>query len=111
MLMHYAGPNHTQVPMGEDHANDAIEYHSSTADALIKTGPGVYYGAIVNVALSAATVVIRDAVAAGAGTIIDTIPASSAIGAQRNFNGKGIKFTTGLYIDYGGTGTVVTLYR
>jgi hypothetical protein len=102
---------HSPVPVTEDMLTGASDYSSNTADGLIKTGPGTFYGCEVTAALSAAAVEIRDSLTAGGGTVIATIPASSAVGYQKEFGGRGIKFTTGLYIDFGGTGTVVTLYR
>ena len=86
------------------------KYEESTADELVKTGAGVFYGITVTAALSAATVVVRDAVAAGAGTVIAVVPASSAAGYMLNFGGVGVRFSTGLYVDFGGTGTVITAY-
>lgn len=83
---------------------------SVTEDTLVKTGAGVFYGVEVTTALSAATVVIRDSLTAGAGTVICTIPASSAIGYQKHFFGVGIEFETGLFADFGGTGTITLLY-
>lgn len=101
---------HSPVPVSEDMLTGGCEYNSSSADALIKTGPGTFYGCEVTTVLSAATVVIRDSTTAGGGTVLATLPASSAVGYQKMFGGRGIKFTTGLYIDFGGTGTVTTLY-
>jgi hypothetical protein len=86
------------------------KYEEATADELVKTGPGVFYAITVTAALSAATVVVRDAVAAGAGTVLAVIPASTAAGGMLSFGGVGVRFNTGLYIDFGGTGTVVVAY-
>lgn len=87
----------------------ACKYTNATADALIKTGKGVVYGIVVTGALSAATVDIRDAVAAGAGTVLFTIAASATVGTTILFP-VGIQFNTGLYADFGGTGTINVLW-
>ena len=90
-------------------AEGGSTYVSATADTLAKSGPGVFYGLEVNVALSASTLTIRDSLTAGAGTVICTIPASSAIGYAKHIPG-GVRFSTGLFIDFGGTGTVTAMY-
>ena len=88
----------------------AVKYEQATADELIKTGAGVFYGVIVTTALSAAVVEIRDATSAGGGTVIATLPASSAIGTKIDFGGMGVRFNTGLYAAFAGTGTITVLY-
>lgn len=88
----------------------AVKYEQATADELIKTGAGVFYGVIVTAALSAAVVEIRDATSAGSGTVLVTIPASSAIGTKIDFGGMGVRFSTGLFADFAGTGTITVLY-
>jgi hypothetical protein len=76
---------------GEDQTLDRqfggarASYNEATGDELIKTGAGVFYGITVTVALSAATVVIRDATSAGTGTVLCVIPASSAAGYTLHF--------------------------
>lgn len=84
---------------------------SLTADGQVgPVGPCIYYGYIVTVALSANAINVRDAIAAGAGTIIDTIAASAAIGAEKRLP-HGIYCELGVYADFGGTGTVTFFYR
>lgn len=73
-------------------------------------GPCVYYGHLVTTALSAAAVNIRDAVAAGAGDIVDIIAASATAGT-RNMLPVGVYCPTGVYADFGGTGTVTIFYE
>jgi hypothetical protein len=99
--------------------NELTEYvmpkanHSAaiTADALVKTGRGTYRGYRVTVATAAGTIDIRDATSAGSGTIIDTIPATTAAGTRVD-NAVGVICETGIYVDYNGaTGTVVVLYE
>jgi hypothetical protein len=88
--------------------------HSSaiTADALVKTGTAVYRGYTVTAATATANIEIRDATAAGAGTVIDVIESGSAIGTQVE-KSVGINCETGIYVDYGAsaTGTVVILFE
>jgi hypothetical protein len=83
-----------------------------TADALVKTGQGTYRGFTVTVVTAVGTIDIRDATAAGAGTIIDTIPAATAAGTRVEKQ-VGVVCETGIYVDYNGgaTGTVVLLYE
>ena len=86
--------------------------HSSaiTADALVKTGQSTYRGMSITATTAAGTIDVRDAIAAGAGTIIDTIPAGTAAGTYIE-NVVGVICETGIYVDYNGaTGTVVILY-
>lgn len=88
----------------------AVKYTSVTSDTPIKSTPGVFYGVIVTTALSAAIVEIRDATSAGAGTVIATLPASSAIGTKIDFGGMGIRCATGIFADFAGTGTITVLW-
>lgn len=83
---------------------------SVTADTLVVTGPCVYWGHVVTTAMSAAVTDIRDSVAAGAGDKIDSIVASAAIGS-RSQPAAGYPCSTGLFIDFGGTGTVTVYYE
>lgn len=83
-------------------------YNNATADELIKTGAGVLYGYIVTVATAANVIELRDAVAAGAGTVLISIPASTAVGIYAL--PAGVSFSTGLYADFTGTGTINVLY-
>lgn len=56
---------------------------SLTGDGQVgPVGPCIYYGHEVTVALSAAAINVRDSTAAGAGTIVDMIAASAAIGVS-----------------------------
>lgn len=87
-----------------------LRYKNATADVLVVRGPCLYYGYIVNVALSAATVDLRDSVAAGAGSVVDTIAASAAAGT-RGLLLHPVQMNTGMFIDFGGTGTITVLYE
>lgn len=84
---------------------------SLTADGQVGVaGPCVYYGYLVTTALSAASVNVRDATSAGTGDIVDIIAASAAIGIK-NFLPGGVYCPTGVYADFGGTGTVTFFYQ
>jgi hypothetical protein len=91
-------------------AEDGIQRAQATADAAIKDGAGLFYGVIVKVAIATAAVDIRDAVAAGAGTVLLPVPSGTAAGAVITFGGLGVPFTAGLFADFGGTGTIDVLY-
>lgn len=88
--------------------------HSSaiTADALVKTGACTYRGFRVTTSTATAAIEIRDATAAGAGTVIDVIPSGTTAGTRIEPT-TGITCETGLYVDYaaGATGTVVILFE
>jgi hypothetical protein len=87
-----------------------VRYKNATADVMVNRGPCLYYGWIVNVALSAATCDIRDGVAAGGGSIVDTIPASAAAGT-RGVLLHPVQMNAGIFIDFAGTGTITLLYE
>jgi len=80
-----------------------------TADALVKTGKGIYTGYTVTVAVAVAPIVIRDATSAGAGDIIDVIPIGATAGTTKQRN---VIFKKGLFVDYGATttGTIIAEY-
>ena len=80
-----------------------------TSDTLINTGPAVILGYVVHVATATNIIEIRDSTTAGGGTTRVTIPASTAVGVY-HFGGVGISCTTGIYLDFTGTGTVSVLY-
>lgn len=73
-------------------------------------GPCIYYGYLVTTALSAAVCNVRDATAAGTGTIVDIIAASAAAGVQNRL-ATGIYCADGCYADFAGTGTVTFFYQ
>lgn len=84
---------------------------SLTADGQVGAiGPCIYYGYLVTSALSAAAVNVRDAIAAGTGDIIDIIAASAAAGVQNRL-AAGVYCPTGVFADFGGTGTVTFFYQ
>lgn len=73
-------------------------------------GPCIYYGYLVTTALSAAVCNVRDATAAGTGTIVDIIAASSAAGVK-NLVPFGVYCANGCFADFAGTGTVTFFYQ
>lgn len=84
---------------------------SLTADGQVGiAGPCIYYGYIVTTALSAAVIDIRDAIAAGSGTIVDIVAASSAAGISVKYP-FGVYCAAGCYADFAGTGTVTFFYQ
>ena len=92
-------------------ANQAVKYLSTAATAVAANGLSSYYGYIVTTVTAVAALQIRDAAAAGAGTVIDTIPIGTAIGASKNFPFP-IRCSTGLVFDLnGGTGGITLLYE
>lgn len=85
-------------------------YASVTADTDISSSaPGLLLGVLVTAATATNVIEIRDANAAGAGTVVLSIPASTAIGTFYDL--KGAKLNTGIYADFTGTGTIVVLWR
>ena len=92
----------------------AIAHHSPAiaADTLVFTGQATYRGFTVTVVTAVGTIDIRDGVAAGGGTIIDTIPIATAAGTRVQ-NLVGVTCESGIFVDFnaGATGTVVVLYE
>ena len=84
---------------------------SLSADGQIgAAGPCIYYGHIVTTGLGAGVVNVRDATAAGTGTILDIIAASAAAGVTKNLS-TGIYCANGCYADFASTGTVTFYYQ
>jgi hypothetical protein len=89
----------------------SVKKQSVAATTVICRGQCKYYGCIVTVATATAAVQIRDAVAAAAGTVIDSLAAASAIGTVHLLPHP-IQCDTGLTFDLNGaTGTVVVLFE
>ena len=78
-----------------------------TADTLIKTGAGIAVGLVVN-SHTSGTIKIWDALSATGTVLFDTI--TLAAGPQY-FNLFGAKFTTGMYVDIGGTISLTVIYN
>ena len=104
------------VEPGDDSAMDrksvAVKATASgnlTGDTLIKSGAGMILGYVVHAATATNIIEIRDSTTAGGGTTRVTIPASTAVGVY-HFGGVGISCSTGIYLDFTGTGTVSVLY-
>jgi hypothetical protein len=104
----------TQIA-GEDIANDVLKveprfsyFAPVVADALIKTGAGFVHTITISqqdAAPTAGTIQIRDAVAAGAGTIIFEWVLTTAVFMPFTIT-LDATFNTGLYVDFTTTGDV-----
>lgn len=88
----------------------ASNYTVTTASTLVKTGACFLVGYNVTTVTATAKIDIRDAVAAGAGNIVASLPIAKAVGEYAL--PQAIPMGTGIYIDYNttGTGTVVLLW-
>lgn len=87
----------------------ASRTNAITADTQVKASAGIYYGYIVTTATASAAISIYDNTAES-GTVIDVIPASTAVG--KYISPVGIACTTGIYAGYAAsaTGTIIVLY-
>jgi len=89
---------------------DECDYASVTSDTDISSSqPGLLFGVLVTVATATDVIEIRDSNSAGAGTVVLSIPATTAAGTFYDL--KGAKLNTGIYADFTGTGTIVVLWR
>ena len=89
---------------------DECNYASVAADTNISTSaPALLFGVLVTAATATNVIEIRDATAAAGGTVVLSIPASTAIGTFYDL--KGAKLNTGIFADFTGTGTIVVLWR
>lgn len=87
------------------------QYKSVAATTVVVKGRGRYHGYIVTTVTATAALQIRDATAAGGGTVIDTIPVGTAIGS-RGLLPRPIPVESGLVFDLnGGTGGITLLYE
>jgi len=66
-------------------------------------------GVLVTVVTAAGVIEIRDSTAAGAGTVVLSIPAGTTVGTYWDF--QGALLNTGLYADFTGTGTLILLWK
>lgn len=82
----------------------APDYCVCTADTLVKSGTGVLYSVTVTAAMSAAATTLYDSTTE-AGAALLVIPASTAAGTVYSFP-QGVRFKTGLYAGFAGTGTI-----
>lgn len=100
---------------GEDQANNVIRVEhqysrglAAGADTLIKTGSGYLHSLTCwgsDAAATAGDIAIRDAIGAGAGTVILDYQVAAALAVPQNWV-LDIPFTTGLYIDFTTTADV-----
>lgn len=92
-------------------AESAVKYKNTAATLVVAKGLSKYYGYIVTTVTATAALQIRDASAAAAGTVIDTIPTATAIGTAKVFPHP-IQCEAGIVFDLnGGTGGVTLLYE
>jgi hypothetical protein len=84
---------------------------SLSADGQIGVaGPCIFYGYLVTTIVGAGVINIRDATAAGTGTIIEIVAAAAAVGTQELYP-VGIYCATGCYADFASTGTLTFYYQ
>jgi hypothetical protein len=93
-----------QAAVGTDREYRSVAVNNNTTD--VEESQCVAVGIRVTVALSANVVNVRDG---NAGTIIASLPASSAVGTSLDL--LNTKCQTGLSIEGAGTGTVVIVYK
>ena len=112
---YWARPVHLVTTLaGEDATFDTIwglrcRPVSLTADGQVgAASAGYFLGYEVTTALNAA-INVRNATSAGTGTIVDIIAASAAAGVAHFFDAP-VYCDTGIYADFGGTGTVTFFY-
>lgn len=74
-------------------------------------GACIYYGCLVTTVIGAGVINFRDAVAAGAGDIVDIVPAAAAVGAKSSPGPFGVLCPLGVYADFASTGTVTIFYQ
>lgn len=91
-------------------SNIATRATSTAVDVAIQAHDGEYCGYVVTTAMSANASFVYDNASAASGTIIDVIPASSAVGAKSGLLIP-IRVKNGIYVDIGGTGTVTILHN
>jgi hypothetical protein len=92
-------------------SESAVKYKSVAASTVVAKGLSKYYGYIVTTVTAVAAIQIRDASAAGAGTVIDTIATATAIGVK-SILPHPIQCEAGITFDLnGGTGGVTLLYE
>jgi hypothetical protein len=85
-------------------------YASVTADTDISTSAAsLLLGVLVTADTATNVIEIRDATAAGAGTVVVSIPSGTTAGTFYDL--KGAKLNTGIFADFTGTGTIVVLWR
>lgn len=106
--------DHSTLGAGEDLPNDVLKvsqrasYANISADTLIKTGPGRFFGFIVN-SHSSGTLKVWDNTSGATTILLNTI--TFAAGPQSWVFPVGIEFGVGLYADIGGTIDVTILYK
>jgi len=85
-----------------------VEYSHKTADAKIRTGPGMLTGVVLAAGSDAATVIVYDNTA-GSGDIILTLAAATGT-SESAIIPNGVGFGTGLYVVMTGTAESVSVF-
>lgn len=99
---------------GEDITNDVMKveeratYTNITADTLIKTGAGRFFGFIIN-SHTSGTLKVWDNTAASSTVLMNTYTFPS--GSSAVVFPCGVEYTTGLYADIGGTVDITILWK
>lgn len=87
------------------------ETSAVTASVALRNTPGVFYGYNVTTVTATGAINFYDA-ASATGKVLASIPASTAVGTAF-FPPHGIRFNTGLYVEFAGgaTGTVLVHHK
>lgn len=99
---------------GEDTVNDVLKteqrvsYANISADTAVKSGPGRFFGFVVN-SHTSGTVKVWDNTSAATTVILNTI--TPPLGSSSWVFPFGIDFTVGLFIDITGTIDLTVLYK
>jgi hypothetical protein len=88
---------------------EALNYRAGvTADTLVNRGYTKYWGFVVTTATAGGVIEIRDGLTTS-GTLVQSIPASTAVGV--NMLNAPLALTSGLFVDFTGTGTLTLLFE
>jgi len=85
-----------------------VAYSHHTADALVKTGPGMLTGVVLAAGSDAATVIVYDNTA-GSGDIILTLAAATGT-SESAIIPNGVSFKKGVYVVMTGTAESVSVF-
>jgi hypothetical protein len=85
---------------------------SVSAAGVVSKNDGEYCGYVVTTITAVGSIVVYDNASAASGTIVDVIPAATAVGSNRNLASH-IRMKNGIYVDFAGgaTGTVTIFYN
>lgn len=80
-----------------------------TGNGVVRARDGWYYGYTVTTIVGAGAITIYDNASAASGTIIDVIPATTAVGTTKSLSCP-IPCSNGVYAAFASTGTVLFLH-